>query len=488
MNISFKSTDHNLNDKTIIKFRGIWLRLLKTKTYGCVTNEQISLWAKEKGLSDVSTIEKQIGTFLTIKALILNTSEGRACFPRLLPTEFTDIENKKQQVDKLAKAWRSADWFEPPFIMHKITSPILGNILKLKGADNNRIETEFDHYLPTLYTMSDCSVAIAQVFPKSHLLSNYCDTIREAFLSYYSGYKSTAIAALIPIVESAITELIDNDLNHSMTIQSKIDHVTGIAITNALKIYYDNSWVADEFINYKLIQTVDERIYIFELIRCWLKNSFYSKTENYNGKSGLNRHIFAHGLSIVWQKPTNFHRLLGILEALIFIESWVIKDSLISMFFPSMNDEGRLLFEEAYSRTTMQMVSMKLMADRYHQKGKSFPPLTTDDGWNYRASALSEKCMTEIVRPLRDAGWFLKVGEPQKEGEYMCVDATYENEKYSVALLYSCASGNEIYKILANRVDCILYLGAPYHQGEYAYGIKTEIGPLEAWHVRNPIK
>ena len=214
--------------------------------------------------------------------------------------------------------------------------------------------------------------------------------------------------------------------------------------------------------------------------------STLSKTINYKGLSGLNRHVFAHGLSLVWQKPTNFHRLLGALLALAWLEGWVSEKAVNSTFFPDRNDDSSLLFEEAKFRTELQLISQSIMAERYQKHGRIVPELPNDDGWLLRASVLSDKGMSELVRPLKEKGWHLSVTEPQKDGEYMLVEGELGTQKIKVALLYSCGTGNDTYKMLDQSCQYILYLGAPYHQDQYAYGIKAHVGPLDAWQPVAP--
>jgi hypothetical protein len=63
----------------------------------------------------------------------------------------------------------------------------------------------------------------------------------------------------------------------------------------------------------------------------------------------------------------------------------------------------------------------------------------------------------------------------------MTVVATSGAERLTIALLYSCGTSNELYRELEKSADTILYRGAPYHQHEYAYGIKVHVGPVTGW-------
>ncbi len=467
-------------------FRGIWLRLLNSKSYSEPDLNAIEEWAKDKGLSNVSVQSVETGVFVRIPAIKLISSQGTALFPKCLPDEISGIDKKKNYLNMREEAWKKADWFEPPYITMIVTNPIIDSLTKVLSAPRERIEGDFDHHITGIYTMVDCATAIEQLFPNSPVLKEHTKTIREAYLSFYSGYKTAAIAALIPIVESAINDFLSAEDKSNLKLLEKVDHVIDAAVGKATLIHYEHCWIAKEFTKIEHLKLVDERVYLFETIRRWLKFSFFSKTSNYKGLSGLNRHVFAHGLSLVWQKPTNFHRLLGVLIALAWLEGWVSEDAKNSTLFPDRDDDSTLLFEEAQFRTEMQFVSQNIMAERYQKHGRIVPELPTDDGWLLRASILSKKCMSDLVRPLKDKGWHLTVSDPQKGGEYMLVEGVCKNQKISVALLYSCGTGNKTYKKLDENCQYILYLGAPYHQDQYAYGIKAHVGPLDAWQPVAP--
>ena len=89
--------------------------------------------------------------------------------------------------------------------------------------------------------------------------------------------------------------------------------------------------------------------------------------------------------------------------------------------------------------------------------------------------------MNDLVRPLRDSGWSVEVQEPDDKGLYMTVTAKSGEEQFGVALLYSCATDNALYKKLAETSRAILYRVPPYQQEQFARGISVHVGPVTGW-------
>ena len=50
--------------------------------------------------------------------------------------------------------------------------------------------------------------------------------------------------------------------------------------------------------------------------------------------------------------------------------------------------------------------------------------MPADGGETLRAARLGDECIKELVRPLRDAGWQVKMGEPDEKGLWVKVEAT----------------------------------------------------------------
>jgi hypothetical protein len=169
------------------------------------------------------------------------------------------------------------------------------------------------------------------------------------------------------------------------------------------------------------------------------------------------------------------------LATLGFVESWYDGTHAISPLFPEMNQESKLLRQQALLRADLQGSIGRIEEKHFHKHGRLMPELPTDDGVLLRKAVLQQECMQDLVRPLRDAGWEMEVGEPDDRGLSVVVKASSGNSRLTVALLYSCATDNKFYKKLAETCDAILYVGAPYNQAQYAYGINVHVGPVLGW-------
>lgn len=169
------------------------------------------------------------------------------------------------------------------------------------------------------------------------------------------------------------------------------------------------------------------------------------------------------------------------LATLAAIESWYDASHSVSFFLPDMNEDSTLLWQQALLRGNVQMKLKLTEQDHFRKHGHLVPPLPADDGVLLRNGLLSQQCMNDLVRPLRHAGWNVKVNEPDENALYMTVDASHGEKLFSVALLYSCGTENEIYKMLAKKCAAVLYCGAPYKQDSFAYGVSVHVGPVLGW-------
>ncbi len=316
--------------------------------------------------------------------------------------------------------------------------------------------------------------------PLARSLKDIVPLAREAYLGAYSGYWAASVAALIPAIEGSLTRIV-SDMDARTTAGAKIDRAINRAIGTAAHLHFERMWVPPEYLTCDYLFGQDERVFVFETFRRWLKNHFFRNSEEYEGITWLNRHMFAHGSISSWQQTANFARMVVALATIAAIESWYDESHAVEFWLPEMNNASKLLWQQALFRGDNQM-RLKIAEQKLYQKhGRLVPELPADDGALLRKAILTQQCMNDLVRPLRSAGWSIKVGEPDDKALYMTVEASDERRRFKVALLYSCATANDIYRKLSEACEAILYLGPPYRQEQYAYRIPVHVGPVLGW-------
>lgn len=469
-----------------MNFKTIWDAYSKKIESGVVFDiSSLSLLFEQHGITVAEITVDGLGNGLSLSCFKIKCSLGVAFFP-LVTVRMEKFKDWDSRFILIKRRWEFIDWFIPPYLMMGHINTTLKRTFSYCFGHQERALDEFEYALPLLYTISDMCVFVEQVAPCSYILSKHVNTLRESVLSFYTGYKSAATASLIPIVESALEQLVERLQVKGKHLKDRIESLIGIAIDRVgFFLKPNDAWIDEQYNKQDVICKLDERALMLRIFGDWLKNSFFCNTKGYNKRSGLNRNIFAHGLSLVWQRPTNFHRLMGILDFTMFIEYYMLPDSEVGLFYPTMNAQSNSLFKDVNIRANSQMVFNLLASERTLMEGTKMPVLTNDDSWYLRAARLGDMCMSELVEKLRDKGWHCEVSDPVKEGEFIIVHAKKDTKHLEVALLYCCSTSNDIYKKLESECDVILYLGAPYRQKEYSYGVKKHVGPLQAWVMPN---
>ena len=459
------------------QFLAIWRRALNLPSLESLTTELIYFWAKEKKLLIDSLEEKEIGSFTKIKCIILTSNGFKACFPTVSAKNDPNWKNRKNIAHHEAKLWEKVEWFSPLWIPKNQINEILSDI---ENQTPDRAIELFNYHTSTIYTLAFEAVCITQIMPQARSLREFSPLARESYLAFYSGYKSVSIAALIPAIEGTLTRIVSG-ISERMNVPDKINLVINRAIDYAARIHFNNMWVPREYLTLDYLFGEDERIFAFETFRRFLQKSFFCDTNDYDGVTWLNRHTFAHAITESWQQGSNFPRLIVSLATLGVIESWHDESNQVSLFFPEMSEDSVLLWQQALFRAQVQMAMLQGEEKLYHEHGRLVPELPNDDGVTLRKAILSQDCIDDLVRPLRDAGWSVRVGEPDDRALHITVLAHGANKQLQISLLYSCATENAVYKKLAQVSDVILYRGSPYHQEQYAYGITKHVGPVTGW-------
>lgn len=456
-------------------FLALWRRALGLPAFDDLNASKVSSWAEQRGLVVLDVDERDVGIFQTTRAIVLTVEGGTACFPRVSATDDPKWQENRKRADLVAGLWEKMEWFSPLWVSR-------GKIEELLRETKHRSREEavqlFDYHTSTVYTLAFQAVCIAQLLPRARSLAEFAPLAREAYLAFYSGHRASSIAALIPVVEGSLKRI---SASPDLPIPEQIKRTIDRASTLAASLHFNKMWVPREYLTTDYLFGQDERVFTFETFRRWLNGSFFRHTGEYDGTTWLNRHLFAHGTSSDWQQSANFTRLVVALATLGVIESWHDDSNLVPLLFPDMNEDSTLLWQQALLRGQTQMALHLLEQEHFQRHGRLVPELPTDDGATLRKAILSEDCIRDLVRPLREAGWGVEVSEPDEHALYMTVVASSGDERLCAALLYGCATDNQLYRELAKTSDAILYRGAPYHQEQYAYGIDVHVGPVTGW-------
>lgn len=107
-----------------------------------------------------------------------------------------------------------------------------------------------------------------------------------------------------------------------------------------------------------------------------------------------------------------------------------------------------------------------LKQESYQQHGRLVPPMPTDDGVTLCAAVLMDDRIKDLVRPLREAGWSVDVGE--NDASHLCEGSSHSRQrKAQGGFALRLRSGNQLYRELVQSNDVILHRGSPYRQDQH---------------------
>jgi hypothetical protein len=313
-------------------FLAIWRRALNQPALDSLTPALIESWATARSLSVGHVEERDVGPFGKTKSVVLTVYGGIACFPKVAPSGDPVWEQRRHNADKAAALWEKMEWFSPLWIPRKKVEQLLK---ETEHCQKERAVELFDYHTSTMYTLAFEAVCIAQILPQAHSLHQFCSIAREAYLAFYSGYRASSIAALIPAIEGSLSRIVSGAAA-DLSVLDKIDRAIHPAIERAARLHFEGMWVPREYLTTEYLIGQDERVFLFETFRRWLHTSFFRRTSDYNGATWLNRHLFAHATSSSWQQSANFSRLVVALATLGVVESWHDESNQVSLFFPEM--------------------------------------------------------------------------------------------------------------------------------------------------------
>jgi len=298
------------------EFLAIWRRAQNQPSLEILTPSLIASWASARNLVVQHVEERGVGAFASTASIVLTVSGGQACFPKVGSNGDQTWRRRREAANREAETWEKMEWFAPLWVPRRKVQLLLSDAA---NCSRQRAVELFDYHTSTIYTLAFQAVCVAQMLPSAHSLAEFGPLAREAYLAFYSGYRASSIAALIPAVEGSLTRI---GSGGDLSVADKVDRVVAPAIEHATRLHFEKMWTPSEYMTVDYLFGQDERVFFFETFRRWLHNSFFRRTGEYDGVTWLNRHLFAHATSTSWQQSANFARLIVALATLGVVESW----------------------------------------------------------------------------------------------------------------------------------------------------------------------
>ena len=98
-----------------------------------------------------------------------------------------------------------------------------------------------------------------------------------------------------------------------------------------------------------------------------------------------------------------------------------------------------------------------------------------DSGVETRLKILEKAAKSGIIEIFKTHNWDCSIENQFPDGEYIVIKLVKADVERKIGLLYSCATENDIYKLLDKTVDLIVLNNGFYHLESYAYGIETDV-------------
>jgi hypothetical protein len=109
--------------------------------------------------------------------------------------------------------------------------------------------------------------------------------------------------------------------------------------------------------------------------------------------------------------------------------------------------------------------------------------MSIDTGWQMRLDILRRDAQRKFLDPLHTHGWKATIEQAVERGEYLLISAERGGKRHVVALMYSSATDNAVYKSLAQEVGHIFFNGAPYMVESFAHGITVPVSAADDFHA-----
>jgi hypothetical protein len=208
-------------------FLALWRRALQLPTLMDMNSTIVSEWAEQKGLIVRHVVERDVGLFGPTPAIVLKVDGDVACLQKVPATGDAKWQARRTRADEHAAPWERVEWFSPLWVPNGKCQELLAAVRYRTRED---AVAQFHYHMSTQYTLAFQAVCIAQFMPSAPSLAGFVPLAREAYLGFYSGYRASSIAALIPAVEGALSRMVIDP--PGMTVPDQVDR----AIDKAMQL------------------------------------------------------------------------------------------------------------------------------------------------------------------------------------------------------------------------------------------------------------
>jgi len=282
---------------------------------------------------------------------------------------FFPVESSLQLESRFIPLWgevlNEAEISFPPYISFGMLSEFIS---KIKQCENEHEKVILGNQaLSSFFPPSALAALAINLYPKFTALAEMHLQIKESIESYCIGHYRSAITTIIPCIENAIRELgkrhgLNEPLNVGTAFILKIIDKSMLAHIKGF-ILRDFDWYPPQIATVSFFGKFEERIQMMVNFRNYIECHLYQLSQNYSGKSNLNRHSIVHGFTSNYHSSENYLRLINALNCVCFMLTFSGED--VSLFFPSDTTTSLKLQVLLFSLEKVGMERARFLDDAY---------------------------------------------------------------------------------------------------------------------------
>jgi hypothetical protein len=242
------------------------------------------------------------------------------------PTSIEQFEGP-QGLTRMREAFLKLDLALPPYYAMGFLSPMAAQAETLQSVEERE---EFTRTLfAQMYNEATVATLCTGVYKTTPSIAPYHPHITESAKAYYAGLYRAAILTLIPCIEGIIRNTGDAFVETIAAVQKR--YIKEI-------VYRGYDWVPSEIAEVRVFDRFDEAIQMMESVKFFIRASLYQHTSRYSSAIGLNRHGIVHALIANFHSPSNYWRLITLINGLAITS--IFAGHAASLFFPAETRES----------------------------------------------------------------------------------------------------------------------------------------------------